>query len=439
MKIAVFGGSFNPLHNGHAMLADTVIKDLGYDKVLFVPTCIPPHKRVNADVSPEKRLEMLELFCRTNGYGHFEVEPCEIERGGVSYTVDTIEYLNKKYSNVLEGKLAFIMGDEVAAEFDKWKNPEKISELADLIITHRIKDDSASYPDAEVMANVQNTPIGDYKGDFNVRFDEKSFKYPCTFLKESVLPVSSSDIRKRIIEGRSIKYLVPSEIYRFIMENNLYMQFDNVQSDNAQSDKAEKYSGCKKLNYEAKIEEIRAYTKAHVKKSRYEHSERVAQMCSLLCGHYGLNIEEGYLAGIAHDMCKDMEDDEVTKVAAKDGLPIYDIEKNKPSLLHGRAAAILMKEKFGITDKNILEAVAFHTSGKVDMCDLTKCLFLADKIEPGRPQSTEEYRNRYLTRSLDEMTALVILENYEYVSVKKGYVLYPETLKLVEYYKRFVR
>lgn len=429
MKIAVFGGSFNPLHNGHAMLADTVIKDLGYDKVLFVPTCIPPHKRVNADVSPEKRLEMLELFCSTNGYGHFEVEPCEIERGGVSYTVDTIEYLNQKYSKVLDGKLAFIMGDEVAAEFDKWKNPEKISKLADLIITHRIKDDSESHPDASVMENIQNTPIGDYKGDFNVRFDEKSFKYPYTLLKESVLPVSSSDIRKRIIEGRSIKYLLPAEIYRFIMENNLYMQFD----------KDEKSSACRKMNYEAKIEEIRAYTKAHVKKSRYEHSERVAQMCSLLCGHYGLNIEEGYLAGIAHDMCKDMDDEEVTKVASKDGLPIYDIEKNKPSLLHGRAAAILMKEKFGITDKNILEAVAFHTSGKVDMCDLTKCLFLADKIEPGRPQSTEEYRNRYLTLSLDEMTACIIMENYDYVLNKKGYVLYPETERLVEYYKKFIK
>ncbi len=429
MKIAVFGGSFNPLHNGHAMLADTVIKDLGYDKVLFVPTCIPPHKRVNADVSPEKRLEMLELFCSTNGYGHFEVEPCEIERGGVSYTVDTIEYLNKKYSKVLEGKLAFIMGDEVAAEFDKWKNPEKISKLADLIITHRIKDDSESHPDASVMKKIQNTPIGDYKGDFNVRFDEKSFKYPYTLLKESVLPVSSSDIRKRIIEGRSIKYLLPTEIYRFIMKNNLYMQFD----------KDEKSSACRKMNYEAKIEEIRAYTKAHVKKSRYEHSERVAQMCSLLCGHYGLNIEEGYLAGIAHDMCKDMDDEEVTKVASKDGLPICDIEKNKPSLLHGRAAAILMKEKFGITDKNILEAVAFHTSGKVDMCDLTKCLFLADKIEPGRPQSTEEYRNRYLTLSLDEMTACIIMENYDYVLNKKGYVLYPETERLVEFYKKFIK
>ncbi len=427
MKIAVFGGSFNPLHNGHAMLADTVIKDLGYDKVLFVPTFIPPHKKINADVSPEKRLKMLELFCRTNGGGHFEVEPCEIERGGVSYTVDTIEYLNKKYSKVLEGKLAFIMGDEVASEFDKWKQPERIVELADLIITHRIKDDSASHPDFAVTESVNNTPLGDYKGDFNVCFDEKAFKYPCTFLKEAVLPVSSSDIRKRIIEGRSFKYLIPAEIYTYIEKNDLYRHFDKENRK------------CKKMNYEAKIEEIRAYTEAHVKKSRYEHSERVASMCSLLCSHYGLDAEKGYLAGIGHDMCKDMDDEKVTKTAAKDGLPILEIEKNKPSLLHGRAAAILMKEKFGINDSDILEAVAFHTSGKLGMCDLTKCLFLADKIEPGRPQSTEEYRNRYLTLSLDEMTACIIMENYDYVLNKKGYVLYPETERLVEYYKKFIK
>ena len=295
MKVAVFGGTFNPLHVGHAMLADTIVKELGYDKVLFVPTYQPPHKEFSKIVSAEHRMAMISHFCQEEGTGHFELETCEVDRGGISYTSDTLEFLTKKYEGKLSEKLAFVMGDEVAAEFPKWRNPEKVSALADLIIVHR-------YPDVKALEEslYDNKPTGDYKGDFNVRFDEKSFKYPYTLLKESVLPVSSSDIRKRIIEGRSIKYLLPAEIYRFIMENNLYMQFD----------KDEKSSACRKMNYEAKIEEIRAYTKAHVKKSRYEHSERVAQMCSLLCGHYGLNIEEGYLAGIAHDMCKDMDDDE---------------------------------------------------------------------------------------------------------------------------------
>jgi len=192
------------------------------------------------------------------------------------------------------------------------------------------------------------------------------------------------------------------------------------------------------IDYDKKIEEIRLYTQKHVKKSRYEHSVRVAQMCRDLCSHYGLNPLDGYLAGIGHDMCKDMDDEKMTATALKDGKPLLEIEKNKPSLLHGRAAAVLMKEKFGIENEDILEAVANHTSGMYGMCDLTKCLFLADKIEPGRPQSTEEYRNRYLKLSLNEMTAAIVLENYEYIKAK-GYTIYPDTKKMVEYYRQFVK
>ena len=185
------------------------------------------------------------------------------------------------------------------------------------------------------------------------------------------------------------------------------------------------------------IEEIRKYTKDHVKESRYEHSVRVAEMCSLLCEHYGLNKKTGYLVGIGHDMCKDMPHEKMIETAKRDGNPIIEYELNRPSLLHGRAAAVLMKEKFGISDEDILEAVANHTSGIYGMCDLTKCLFLADKIEPNRPQSTEEYRNRYLTMSLNEFTASVVLENYNYI-LGKGYTIYPGTEKMVEYFKQFV-
>jgi len=222
MKIAVFGGSFNPLHNGHAMLADTIIKEFAYDKVLFVPTFMPPHKIINVKVSPELRLKMLKAFCEENGDGHFELEPCEIERGGLSYTVDTLEYLTEKYKGKIEGKLAFVMGDEVAAEFDKWNKPERVSELADLIITHRSKADYSVVDKSSDAAMIKNTPTGSYKGDFKVAFNKASFKYPFKYVTEPILPVSSSDIRKRIMDGKSFRYLVPEVIYRFILEYGLY-------------------------------------------------------------------------------------------------------------------------------------------------------------------------------------------------------------------------
>lgn len=220
MKIAVFGGSFNPLHIGHAMLADTIINELHYDKVLFVPVYTPPHKTINSKVTPEQRMQMLKEFCNSEGEGHFELETCEIDRGGISYTSDTLEFLSNKYKNVLDGKIAFVMGDEVAAEFDKWKNPDKVVNLADLIITHR-------YPDIRTVENEKfnNKPTGEYKGDFNVQFDVNNFKYPCIYLEKPMLPVSSTDIRTRIKDGRSFRYLVPHAVFEYIIKNELYKDF----------------------------------------------------------------------------------------------------------------------------------------------------------------------------------------------------------------------
>lgn len=181
-------------------------------------------------------------------------------------------------------------------------------------------------------------------------------------------------------------------------------------------------------------EEIRIFAQEHVKKSRYEHSIRVAETCARLCRMFALDDDVGYLAGVGHDMCKDFSDQELFYLAAKDGNPIIPYEKRNPALLHGRAAAVLMKEKFGIEDKDILEAVAYHTSGVMGMCDLSKCLFIADKIEPGRPQSTDEYRERLYKMNLDQMFYAVLYENYSYV-LKKGYELFPTTEDLVKKYK----
>lgn len=186
------------------------------------------------------------------------------------------------------------------------------------------------------------------------------------------------------------------------------------------------------------IEEIDAYTKSQVKPKRYEHSVRVAEMAARMCRQYGLDENIGYLAGIGHDMCKDMSEEEMIEVAGRDGEPLIPFELKRPKLLHGRAAAVYMKEKFGITNTEILEAVANHTSGKIGMCDLTKIIFLADKIEPGRPQSTDEYRNRLLAMDLNTMFYTVFVENYEYVK-NKGFEIYPGTEKMLQYYKEFVK
>ena len=188
------------------------------------------------------------------------------------------------------------------------------------------------------------------------------------------------------------------------------------------------------IGYIEKTEEIRAFTEAHVKKSRYEHSVRVAETCARMCRQYGLDWRQGYLAGIGHDMCKDFSNEELFELASHDGNEISEFEYKKPALLHGRAAAVMLSKKFKVYDPEILEAVANHTSGIIGMCDLTKCLFLADKIEPGRPQSTDEYRNNLFSMTLDEMLYSVLEENFEYLA-KHNIEIAPGTSEMIEYYK----
>lgn len=189
------------------------------------------------------------------------------------------------------------------------------------------------------------------------------------------------------------------------------------------------------MDYLKLEEEIRQFTEKSVKKSRYEHSLRVAQMCARICRFYRFDADKGYLIGLGHDMCKDLPPEQMIATASRDGLSIIEMEVKKPALLHGRAAAVLMKEKFGIKDKQMLEAVAVHTFGKVGMCDLSKVLFIADKIEPGRPQTTPEYIENLFTYDFEGMFKAVLEENYTYV-IKKGFEIYPETEKVMDFYIR---
>lgn len=193
-----------------------------------------------------------------------------------------------------------------------------------------------------------------------------------------------------------------------------------------------------KTDYLELIKQIDIYTKENVKQKRYEHSVRVAQMCARLCRQFGIDENLGYLEGISHDMCKDMSDEELIEISKRNKTPIIQYELEHPKILHGRAASVLLKEKFGINNQDILQAVEVHTSGKIGMCDLAKILFIADKIEPGRPQSTEEYRHNLLEMNLEKMFYTVLYESYEFINKKVqngGYDIYPGTKEVLEYYK----
>ncbi len=169
---------------------------------------------------------------------------------------------------------------------------------------------------------------------------------------------------------------------------------------------------------ETLTEEIRVYAKTVLKKKRFEHSVRVAETASKLCKRFGIDKKKGYLSGIAHDICKDMEPSSLSSFALRDGKGITEAEKEKPSLMHGRAAAVLLREKFGVVDNDVIQAVACHTLGGVGLSPLARIIYVADKIEPCRPQSTEEYRDRLFSMTISSMTLAVLEENMRYLKAK---------------------
>lgn len=198
MRLAFLGGSFNPLHIGHLALAEEVRLELGYDKILFIPVNIPPHKQLAGGASAAQRMEMLRLATESNSA--FAVDSCEIERSGVSYTYETVRHLLREYNGRLSAKPALIMGQDQALGFPAWNNPDEIAANADLIVARR-PDDLCGSGAAQ---------------------DEPHFAYAHIALRNLPLAISSSGIRRMIASGGPWRYLVPDAVYRYIMENNLY-------------------------------------------------------------------------------------------------------------------------------------------------------------------------------------------------------------------------
>lgn len=232
MRLAVFGGSFNPPHIGHLALADAVHTELGFDRVLFIPTHISPLKGVKgteALLDASLRFEMLSLAAEDSGF--LMVSDCEIRRGGISYTADTLRFVLHEYAGKIAGKPALIMGADWIPSFHLWRNAEEIAGNADLILARRpgfagfppdAGPDTGRSPDAD-KTDADKTDA-DPRAPVRLRLPGLEREVPVFFVDNPELQVSSSDIRRRIASGKSWRYLVPEPVHRYIRERGLYVQ-----------------------------------------------------------------------------------------------------------------------------------------------------------------------------------------------------------------------
>ena len=179
------------------------------------------------------------------------------------------------------------------------------------------------------------------------------------------------------------------------------------------------------------LEKLKKYLSVSVCTERYEHSIRTAQTAKELCLRFGEDAELGEIAGVAHDICKEMKANLLLNLVKSEGYEISQLEQEKPSLLHGKAASVLLKNEFNVTNDDLLEAVANHTFGKPNMCNLAKILYVADKIEPGRPQVNQSYLEKLEKMSLNELVQYILEENISYLN-KRGKSVSELTYKFLD-------
>ena len=193
-SIVIFGGTFDPVHLGHLILAEQARLQLKAEKVLFVPAAIPPHKR-DLDVSPAKtRVEMLELAIAGNLA--FDISTIELERGGVSYTVDTLRDLAQANPGA---KLFLVVGGDSLGDLPTWREPEEIVKLATLAVAARPGREA---PDEAKIPAAWRERI--------VRLDMPQVE------------IASREIRRRSAAGESVKYLVPAAVEAYLAAHRPY-------------------------------------------------------------------------------------------------------------------------------------------------------------------------------------------------------------------------
>lgn len=235
MKIALLGGSFNPVHNGHLLLALQAANEYGYERVLFIPAKDPPHKFIASGAREEDRWAMLNAALDEFNDARFIADDCELRREGVSYTIDTVRALERRYKMRPGEKPGVIIGSDLCADFGKWKEADLLAEITDILLGRRapLGDEDVSGSEksgwstqkeaasAASAAGAAGASATSASADDRIAGDAV-FPWPHKDLHNDFYTVSSAKIRRMIAEKKDWKSLVPSSVYRYIVERNLY-------------------------------------------------------------------------------------------------------------------------------------------------------------------------------------------------------------------------
>lgn len=379
MKIAIFGGSFNPVHEEHIRMARCAVEELSLDALFVMLAHTPPHKKGKALAPDEERLEMCRLAFE--GEDKIVVSDYEIKKGGTSYTYLTCRHFRSLYPSA---EIFWLVGTDMLRDFSSWKNPEEILSMVTLCVCGR----------AEQLGWVQEENEKFY------RLFGKKF-WTISYMGKDV---SSTEIRVLIGAGMDVTDFLPVNIANYIQRKGLY--------------------GVPFVKEALALET----------EKRRAHSVRVALTAVERAKGLKIPEDKALCATLFHDCAKNLEENSPYLEGFKAPKTWGEVPTQ---VMHQFQGAFVAEKHFCVTDEDVLNAIRFHTSARPNMSELEKLVFLADMVEEERRyEGVERIRELFWKGdNLDECLALALKETLLFLE-KKGGEVYPLTRLAYEYYKK---
>lgn len=390
-KIAIMGGTFDPIHYGHLVAAETVRALINAEKVLFIPTGRPPHKNNKTVEHDEHRYLMTVLATANNPY--FNVSRIEIDRPGITYTIDTIQSLKKICSP--ETEIYFITGADAINEILTWKNTVELFKICKFVAVTRPGYDKDS------LLKTLNS----YKEKYEINL---------IFAEVPALSISSTDIRNRVISQKPIKYLLPDEVEQYIMKFGLY-----------------------KTTFKERPLFTFINQKLHtiLKPKRFVHTQGVATEAVNLAKFWGADTEKAYTAGLLHDCAKNFTKEQTLELCKKYKVELDEVIKEQLDLAHSFLGSAVAENEYFITDTDILNSIKYHTTGRPEMSLLEKIIYIADMTEENRKYYDGLDKLRKASyKDLDKAVYMGLKQTIDF-NKEKSRLIHPLSLSALKYYE----
>ena len=338
-RIGVYGGTFNPPHLGHVRVAQYAVEALDLRKLLVIPACVSPHKEIPGNSpTPAQRLEMMEMcFAKDE---KIQVSDIELQRGGRSYTYETVAQVKKLYP---DAELVLFMGTDMFLSFLTWKNPEEILRNVSLAVFYRGQrnEKGAILTQKEVLEKMGARVY---------------------LVDNPVTTVSSSDLR-RMLRFACADSILPPGIGQYISRNDLY--------------------GAGECLKNLPIDKLEQEVTGLLQSSRINHVLGCRDTAVRLAKRWGADETDAARAALLHDVTKALDGPLQLTLCEAYGIILDDFFVENPKTIHALTGSLVAQRIFGEND-NVVQAIASHTTGKKDMSLLEKIIYVADYIEPNR-------------------------------------------------------